>query len=80
MIAYVLLILVVVLIINFFAAGEFQDIASMKGYSDSKYFWYCFFLSIVGYLMVVALPAKTTAPVAPPAKNKVDDNDELPEI
>lgn len=39
-------------------ADEFSTIAKYKGYTDSKYFWYCFLFGLVGYLMVIALPAK----------------------
>ena len=44
------------LVIELMLAGKFESIANEKGYSG--FFWWCFFLNIVGYLMVVALPDK----------------------
>ena len=55
MIVY-LMILAVVLIINYFVAKQFESVAYDKGYNDSKYFHFCFWLGIVGYLLVIALP------------------------
>lgn len=48
--------IVVAVIINYFVAKQFSNIAEMKGHKDNKYFWYTFILGIVGMLMVVALP------------------------
>ncbi len=44
------------LFLSYFIAREFSDIAHEKGYDDSKYFWYTFFMGICGALMVIALP------------------------
>ena len=58
------LILVAILIglfIIYIIADEFGNIAYEKGYGNSKYnkyFCYSFFLGIIGYMMVVALPPK----------------------
>ena len=35
---------------------RFSMIAADKGYSGNSYFWVCFFLGIIGYIMVAALP------------------------
>ena len=51
-----LIVFVAWLIIQYAVAGVFYSIACMKGHEEKKYFWWCFFLSIAGYLMVVALP------------------------
>ena len=51
-----LLIIVVALLINYFITCKFCDIASDKGHDGSKYFWWCFLLGTVGYIMVAALP------------------------
>lgn len=56
MLAIYVLIIVFGLFIAVCVATEFADIAVMKGYTQRKYFWYTFFLGIVGMLMVVALP------------------------
>lgn len=52
-------------VLSFFVAREFEDIAEMKGYYEKKYFWWTFLLGPIGMLMVVALPNlnKTTQTV-----------------
>jgi hypothetical protein len=70
----------ILLLIDYLVSKTFREIAIMKGHSEIKYFWFCFFLGIVGYLMVVALPAKVTAPVEAPKKVEAPVSDELPEI
>ena len=42
--------------INYLLAGEFYTAALAKGYPHKKYFWICFFLGVIGYLLVIALP------------------------
>ena len=44
------------LVLDFFLAREFQRIAISKGWNGKKYFFFAFFLGLIGYLMVVALP------------------------
>ena len=44
------------LVINYFVAKEIAEIAEMKGFFGITYFWFTFFLGIVGILMVIALP------------------------
>lgn len=66
----IVLIVIAVIFLNFFIAKEFYLIAEIKGFAYQKYFWYCFLLGWVGYLIVVALPTK----------NVNNINDELPEI
>ena len=58
--------------VNYLFASEFSKIAKQKGYSDGKYYWYCFLFGIVGYLLVIALQNKNTI--------QNNDVDELPEI
>ena len=53
---YILITVVILFLVNLGTANQFYKIASMKGHSDKQYFWWCFFLGIVGWLMVVALP------------------------
>lgn len=53
-----LLILVVMLIIWIKAAKNMARIAADKGYPERKWFHYCFWLGLVGYLMVCAMPDK----------------------
>ena len=50
-----------VLWFDYLIAKEFYIAAQGKGYSQKKYFWICFFLGIIGYLLVIALPSCTNA-------------------
>ena len=53
-------------------AKEFYVAAKAKGYYEKKYFWICFLLGVIGYLLVVALPDRGNAPKA--------ISDELPDL
>lgn len=44
------------LVIDYLVANTFEKIAEEKGYSG--YFWWCFLLGLVGWIMVAALPYK----------------------
>ncbi|HIW07925.1 MAG TPA: hypothetical protein H9890_00805 [Candidatus Faecalibacterium intestinigallinarum] len=70
----IVLVLVIITIISYFAAKCFWEIAQMKGHSDSKYFWWCLFFGICGWIMVAALPDN---------RNSLQQNemsDELPNL
>lgn len=56
MVALIILGAIVVIAVAYFAAKEFKSIAEMKGHDPERYFWWCFFVGIVGMMMVVALP------------------------
>lgn len=46
--------------INYLIAEEFYTVVKAKGYFyERKYFWICFFLGMVGYLLVIALPDRS---------------------
>lgn len=45
---------IVGLFIAVIAADKFDKIAQMKGHQG--YFWWCFWLGIIGWIMVAALP------------------------
>ena len=49
-----------VICLDFLLAREFYDIAEQKGYSDVKYFWYSVLFGLFGFLMVIALPDKSS--------------------
>ena len=51
---------VIMLVIWWFITIEFQQIVEMKGYSDKRYFWWTFFLGLIGILMVIALPDRSS--------------------
>ena len=42
--------------LQIFVAKEFEKIAEMKGHAGKRYFWWTFFLGLVGMLMVASLP------------------------
>ena len=48
--------IVIVIAIYLTICTRFAMIADDKGYSGNAYFWVCFFLGIIGYIMVAALP------------------------
>lgn len=52
----ILLPVAALLILNFFISLEFGRIAEAKGHSSRRYFHFCFWLGLVGILMVIALP------------------------
>lgn len=52
----IMIIVGVLLWFNYVIAKQFYDAAVAKGYGYKKYLWFSFFLGIVGYLMVIALP------------------------
>ncbi len=54
-----IILLVVYFLIEYFVAGWFYEVVEAKGYRDRKYFWICFWLGIVGYLLVIALPNRS---------------------
>ena len=43
---------IIILLIAYFSALEFQTIAEMKGHSEKKYSWWSFLVGFVGMLMV----------------------------
>lgn len=51
-----LLFVAVLLVFAYFIAHWFFEVAEEKGYHSKKYFWICFWLGVVGYLLVIALP------------------------
>ena len=52
--------IVIGIVVCFMVASEFAEIANKKGYDGAKYFWYTFFLGIIGALMVIALPNRNS--------------------
>lgn len=53
---YLIVIGVFLLWLDWLIANWFFEAAQEKGYRDRKYLWICFWLSFVGYLLVIALP------------------------
>lgn len=67
-----LVLLILSIWIDYLVAKEFCVAAKLKGYSEKKYFWICFLLGLVGYLLIIALPDR--------GDNQRIANDELPEL
>ena len=62
------------LVLSYFVAQEFYKAAVAKGWPQKKYFWLCFLLTTVGYLLVIALPDR-----GGPVQSSFT-SDELPEL
>ncbi len=72
--AFIILIVCCLLLILYWCiAAEFEKIAAAKGFPQKKYFWWCFWCTFFGYLMVIALPDHSGA-------KSVVEVDELPDL
>lgn len=74
----ILIIPVVVLVVNWLAAGKFEQIAGEKGYAG--YFWWCFFLGLAGWIMVAALPYKKGASRPGKKAASLPEKDDAPQL
>ena len=54
-----IIILIFAILIDYIVAKKFEEIATMKGHTNVSAFAMCFWLGIVGYLYVIALPNLT---------------------
>lgn len=75
----IFVIAIVMLVVDYFIAKKFEEIAIMKGHNSKCYFWYSFLLGPVGFAMVIALPDRNQVVTPTPAKNAFEHN-ELPEL
>ena len=55
------LVLVTIIWEDFILAGYFYSVALIKGYKDTKYLKIAFYIPLVGYLLVIALPDRGAA-------------------
>ncbi len=69
---FFVVLLLLFLILSFYIAYLFSEVASEKGYPDNKYLWICFLLGLPGWLLVCALPDRGI--VTP------SNSDELPDL
>ena len=82
----IVLIALVALALWAWIAVEFNNIAKMKGYEGSRYFWWSFIFPGIGYLMVVALPDRkqsvvVSTHVETTDKREIEDDlSSLPEL
>lgn len=67
-----LLIAAAFIVLDYFIAKWFFEAAEEKGYHNKKYFWICFWLGWVGWVLVCALPDRGNTPQVRP--------DELPDL
>lgn len=80
----IVVVLIVLLVINLIGAGKMSDVAYAKGYDDSIHaFAMCFWLGIIGYLYVIALPdiearRKQDAIIELLSKNAVEEKSNVP--
>lgn len=59
MIWWYILIVVVALALDYYLALKAGEIACDKGYEGNKWKWTCFWLGLVGYILVAAMPNLT---------------------
>ena len=72
---WIFAIVVLFFVLDWFVAKRFDEIAQMKGQPPEAYFWWCFWLGVIGWAMVIALPDRAgTSP------KSADSSDELPEL
>ena len=57
---WILLLSIAFLVIHYFVSMEFFKIAAAKGWSQKKYMLMAFFLWIVGYMLIIALPDRAS--------------------
>ena len=72
-----LILLAGLLWLDWYLANQFSAAARQKGHHDRKYFWICFWLGLVGYLLVIALPDRGGCTAAHGNSNIFD---ELPNL
>lgn len=60
------------IVLEYFISKWFFEAAEEKGYHNRKYFWICFWLGAVGWILVCALPDRGNSSQASP--------DELPDL
>ena len=70
---------ILAILVDYFIAKTFQEIAEQKGHFERKYFWWTFLMGPVGMLMVVALPDLRSHPSASGLSIPVV-NDDLPDL
>ena len=71
--------LAAILYLNYCIAKEFGRIASEKGHDEKRYTLWCFFLGVIGMLMVCALPDWGKI-LSESAEKKSAVSDELPNL
>lgn len=73
-VAFIIAGVILVIVVDWYIADLFREIAKMKGHSSKEYFWVCFWFGAVGYLAVIALPDRSDV------KTHSVATDELPNL
>ena len=72
-----LIVCILIIYLWYWIAKQFYEVAVEKGYTDKKYLWIPFWFSVIGYLLVVALPDRKNISNNANTSRVVDD---LPEL
>ena len=73
-----LVVAIVLIYLWYLACREFAFIASEKGWSERRYFRFCFWMGLIGMLMVIALPDRKGGASAAPAGSSGADPAPVP--
>lgn len=65
MVIVYIVVAIIYFILDNYIAKCFAEVAKVKGYRESKYFWICFWLGFIGYLLVIALPDRGNSTAGP---------------
>lgn len=80
-----IIVIIIGIYINYLISKEFKKAAELKGYMEKRYFWITFFLSVVGMLLIIALPDLKNRELLEGQKNALNNKEgastySLPEI
>jgi hypothetical protein len=50
------------ILVNCIYCNEMAKVAEQKGYKKSRYFWFCFFIPLLGFMIVLGLKDISAAP------------------
>ena len=74
-----IIVLCLLIWLDYYVAKQFEAVANAKGHYGKRYFHLCFWMGMMGYLLVIALPDRGNA-VDPQANASAAINDELPDL
>lgn len=75
-----IVVIILCLVIDAVIADAFADAAEAKGFPRKKYFWFSFLFTVVGYLLVAALPDRKGGVSAGPVQRPEDLFGDLPDL
>lgn len=74
-----IVLLIIAILLCLYVAGEFQDVARMKGFYSAKYGLLAFLIPIAGWILVAALPDRGK-PMERSHRRDAADLDELADV